>query len=175
MTHSPVYFDGKMYVTLVSHVKFVNVLRLPKYEDPDGSCLHGLLKYSLLPGEGLLRVYDMDDDELYKVHTVEDWEGLDKGAVEALLDAVDGAVAVQKTGREYRKIRSEYMRTGAPEAALTKHKIGTVVRIDYGNESPGNVDIALKVDDNAWAMAGIGDICEDDEIEEFPYEVIYSV
>lgn len=175
MTHSKVYYDGELYVTLVSHVQFVNELRVPKYEDPDGSCLHGLLEYSLLPGEGLLCVYDMDGDMLYEVHTVEDWEGLDKGAVQALLDAVDGVGEVQKTGEEYRQIMNAYRRTGDPLAAPAKHKIGTVVRIVYGNAYPGAVDIALKVGDNAWTMAGFEDTWDDSEIEEFTYEVIYSV
>ena len=175
MAHSKVYYDGETYVTLVPHVQFANELRVPQYEDPDGSCLHGLLEYSLFPGEGLLRVYDPDDDEMYEVHTVEDWGGLDKGAVQALLDAVDGVEEVQKTGGEYRRIRSAYRRTGDPVKALAKHKIGTVVRIENGYAWPKGVDIALKTEDNTWVMAGFEDTWEDDEIEEFTYEVIYSV
>ena len=175
MTHSPVYFDGESYVTLVPHVQFANELRVPQYEDPDGSCLHGLLEYSLLPGEGLLRVYDMDDNVVYVVHTVEDWGGLDKGAVQALLDAVDGVGDVTESLEGYRLIRTAYLHTGDPKVDLTTHKIGTVVRIDYGYDDPGAADIALKVGDTSWSIAGSEDIWEDDEIEEHDYEVIYSV
>lgn len=171
MTHSKVYYDGESYVTLVSHVEDVNELIDPE----DGGYISGLLEYSLIPGDGMLRVYDPDDDELYEVHTVEDWEGLDKGAVQALLDAVDGVEEVQKTDGKYHLIRSAYLHTGDPKVDLTTHEIGTVVRIDYGYDDPGAVDIALKTEDNTWVMAGFGDTWDDSQIEEFTYEVIYSV
>lgn len=170
MTHSPVYYDGYLYVTLVAHVAGVNHLIDPE----DEGVIWGLLEYSLYPGDGGLRVYDLDDNVSYEVHTVEDWEGLDKSAVQALLDAVDGKVAVPKDSGEYVRLWNAYMRTGDPEAALTKHVVGTVVRIDYGNTSAGDVDIALKIDDNAWIMTGVADVWGDDEIEEHDYEVIYS-
>lgn len=171
MAHSPVYYDGKTYVTLVAHVDGVNDLIDPADECP----ISGLLEYSLYLGEGMLCVYDMDDDELYEVHTVEDWEGLDKEAVQALLDAVDGSSEALELGKEFLRARREYRRTGDPVEALAGHKIGTVVRIDYGNESPGAVDIALKIGDNTWIMTGFVDVWDEDEIEEYDYEVIYSV
>lgn len=173
MTHSPVYFDGVLYVTLVSHVEDVNELIDPE----DDGYISGLLEYSLCPGEGMLRVYDMDDDELYEVHTVEDWEGLDKEAVQALLDAVDGTSDVPETGEEYIRVWRTYMKTGDPEEALMKHKIGTVVRIDYGygDVSPEMVDIAHKVAWNEWHVAGVDWMWTDAEIEAEDYEVIYSV
>ena len=171
MTHSPVYYDGHLYVTQVAHVEDVNELIDPENECP----VWGLLEYSLRPGDGMLRVHDIDDDTTYEVHTVEDWEGLDKSAVQALLDAVDGTGAVRRTDEEYIRAWKTYLKTGDPEEALTKHKIGTVVRIDYGNDSPGDVDIALKIDDDAWIMSGVSGVWVDDEIEEHDYEVIYSV
>lgn len=145
MTHSPVYFDGVTYVTLVAHVSGVNELVDPT----DDGYISGLLEYSLYPGEGVLRVYDMDDGVLY---TVEDWEGLDKGAVKALLDAVDGVGDVVETGEDYGRVRSVYLRTRDPEAALMRHKVGDVLRFEYGNESAGDVDIVLKTGDNTWIM-----------------------
>lgn len=156
MTHSPVYYDGASYVTQVSHGQFGNEISIPEYVDPDGSCLHGLLEYSLRPGEGTLRVYDVDDDEMYEVHTVEDWEGLDKGAVQALLNVVDGI----ESARE----------------AVTKHKIGTVVRIDYGDgdESPEMADIAHKIEWNSWHVAGVDWTWTDADVEAENYEVIYN-
>ena len=167
MTRSPVYFDGVTYVTLVAHVSGVNELVDPT----DDGYISGLLEYSLYPGEGVLRVYDMDDDELYEV---EDWEGLDKGAVKALLDAVDGKSGVLETGEDYRRVRSVYLRTGDPEEALMRHKVGDVLRFDYGNGSAGDVDIALKVEDNVWYIAGSAEVWTDEEIESYAYEVIYS-
>lgn len=67
------------------------------------------------------------------------------------------------------------MTPGDPKVDLTTYKIGTVVRIDYGYDDPGAADIALKVGDTSWSIAGSEDIWEDDEIEEHDYEVIYSV
>lgn len=170
MTHSKVWYDGEVYVTQVAHAALVNDLI-----DPADHCpISGLLEYILRPGDGVLKVYDPDDAETYEVHTVEDWEGLDKSAVQALLDAVDGTSDVLWTGEGYLRAWSTYLQTGDPEAALTKHVVGTVVRIDYGNTSAGDVDIALKIDDNAWIMTGVADVWGDDEIEEHDYEVIYS-
>lgn len=171
MTHSPVYLEGYLYVTLVAHVAGVNHLIDPE----DDGVIYGLLEYSLYPGDGILRVYDLDDRKVYEVKSVGDWEGLDKDAVRALLDAVDGKANVPEAGEDYRRVWNEYRRTGDPEKALVKHKVGTVLRFDYGNESAGDVDIALKVGDNAWRMVGIGDVWTDEEIEEYDYEVIYSV
>ena len=170
MAHSSVYYDGVTYVTLVAHVEGVNDLIDPADECP----IAGLLEYSLYPGEGMLRVYDMDDDEMYDVHTVEDWEGLDKGAVKALLDAVDGVGEVLETGEDYRRVRNVYLRTRDPEEALMRHKVGDVLRFDYGNESAGDVDIVLKTGDNTWIMTGCETVWTDEEIEAYAYEVIYS-
>lgn len=167
MTHSPVYYDGVTYVTLVAHVSGVNELVDPE----DDGYISGLLEYSLVDGDGTLRVYDMDDDELYEV---EDWEGLDKGAVQALLDAVDGVGEVFETGEDYRRVRSVYLRTRDPEEALMRHKVGDVLRFDYGNDSAGDVDIVLKTGDNTWIMTGSGEVWTDEEIEAYAYEVIYS-
>lgn len=175
MAHSPVFFGGESYVTLVSHVQFVNEIRIPDYVDPGWSCLSGLLEYSLYPGEGVLRVYDIDDDAVYDVHTVEDWQGLDKGAVQSLLDAVDGVSDALGSNEEYRRALKVYRRTGDPQRAVGRHKVGTVVRFDYGNDSAGDVDIALKVEDNVWYIAGSAGVWTDEEIEEYDYEVIYSV
>ncbi len=61
MTHSPVWFDGEVYVTLVAHVIGENELIDPS----DGCPISGLLEYGLYPGEGVLRVYDPDDYEMY--------------------------------------------------------------------------------------------------------------
>lgn len=175
MAHSPVYFDGEAYVTLVSHVQFVNDIRIPDYVDPAWSCLSGLLEYSLRSGEGILRVYDIDDAEVYEVHNVEDWEGLDKDAVRALLDAVDGGSFVPEIGDQYRRILEVYRKTGDPQKAVGGHKIGTVVRIDYGYDNPGAADVALKIGDNAWHLTGTEDVWDDEEIWDYRYEVIYSV
>ena len=172
MTHSPVYYDGYLYVTLVAHVAGVNDLIDPK----DEGAISGLLEYSLYPGDGVLRVYDLDDGVTYEVRTVEDWEGLDKSAVQALLDAVDGKVAVPKDSGEYVRLWNAYMRTGDPVAALTKHVVGTVVRIDYGDgdDSPEMADIAHKIGRNAWHVAGVDWTWTDEEVEAENYEVIYS-
>lgn len=171
MAHSKVWYDGDVYVTQVAHAAYENDLI-----DPSDYCpISGLLEYIIRPGDGVLKVYDPDDDETYEVHTVEDWEGLDKEAVQALLDAVDGSSEALELGKEFLRARREYRRTGDPVEALAGHKIGTVVRIDYGNESPGAVDIALKIGDNTWIMTGFVDVWDEDEIEEYDYEVIYSV
>ena len=171
MTHSKVWYDGDVFVTQVAHVPIVNDLIDPE----DGLPISGLLEYILCPGEAMLKVYDPDDGEMYEVHTVEDWEGLDKGAVQALLDAVDGESSVLEMGKEFLRARIVYLRTGDPVEALRGHKVGTVVRIDYGNDSPGDADIALKIGVDAWIMTGFPDVWYDDEIEEYDYEVIYSV
>ena len=172
MTHSPVYYDGYLYVTLVAHVAGVNELIDPKYE----GAISGLLEYSLYPGDGVLRVYDLDDNVTYEVHTVEDWEGLDKSAVQALLDAVDGKVAVPKDSGEYVRLWNAYMRTGDPVAALTKHVVGTVVRIDHGAGPDGPwADILIKRDVNQWEVAGSYLVWSDAQVEAENYEVIYSV
>ena len=173
MTHSPVWFDGEVYVTLVAHVIGENELIDPS----DGCPISGLLEYGLYPGEGVLRVYDPDDYEMYEVHTVEGWEGLDKDAVQALLDAVDGTGDVVEIDEDYTRARDTYLRTGDPEAALVKHKIGTVVRIDYGDgdDSPEMADIAHKLGWNAWHVAGVDWLWTDEEVEAEFYEVIYSV
>lgn len=175
MTHSPVYYDGASYVTMVAHVQYENEIRIPEYADPEGSCLHGLLEYSLIPGNGVLYVHDLDDSTTYEVRTVEDWEGLDKSAVQDLLDAVDGSSDVQEPGEEYVRMWNTYMRTGDPEAALMKHKIGTVVRIDYGDgdERPEMADIAHKIEWNSWHVAGVDWTWTDEEVEAENYEVIY--
>ena len=171
MAHSKVWYDGDVYVTQVAHTAYENDLI-----DPADHCpISGLLEYIIRPGDGVLKVYDPDDDEMYEVHTVEDWEGLDKEAVQALLDAVDGSSEVLELGKEFLRARREYRRTGDPVEALAGHKIGTVIRIDYDNDSPGDADIALKSDDDTWIMAGLAEVWVDDEIEEYDYEVIYSV
>lgn len=170
MAHSPVYYNGYLYKTLVAHVAGSNHLIDPE----DEGAISGLLEYSLRPGGGVLYVHDRDDNVTYEVHTAEDWEGLDKGAVQDLLDAVDGSSDVLEPGEEYVRMWNTYMRTGDPEEALTKHKVGTVLRFDYGNGSAGDVDIALKIGDNAWLMAGVVDVWEDEEIEAYDYEVIYN-
>lgn len=171
MTHSPVWFDGSVYVTLVAHVIFENDLIDPSDECP----ISGLLEYSLRAGEGILGVYDPDDDVMYEVHTVEDWEGLDKGAVQALLDAVDGTGDVLETGEDYRRVRNAYLRTGDPEAALMKHKIGTVVRIDYGEGyDSGSADILIKRDKDIWEASGQYIPWTDEQVEAEDYEVIYN-
>ena len=170
MAHSKVYYDGESYVTLVEHIAFVNDLI-----DPADYCpISGLLEYILFPGDGVLKVYDPDDYELYEVHSVEDWEGLDKEAVKALLDAVDGVGDVTESAEEYRRVLKVHRDTGVLEKAVARHKIGTVVRIDYGYKDPGAADIALKVGDTSWYMAGSEDVWEDDEIEGYDYEVIYN-
>lgn len=171
MTHSKVWYDGDVYVTQVAHTAYENDLIDPA----DGCAISGLLDYMIRPGDGVLKVYDHDDDEMYEVHTVEGWEGLDKDAVQDLLDAVDGSSEVQELGKEFLRARREYRRTGDPVEALAGHKIGTVIRIDYGNDSPGDADIALKIGVDAWIMTGFPDVWYDDEIEEHDYEVIYSV
>ena len=173
MTHSPVHYNGYQYKTLVAHVAGVNHLIDPE----DEGAISGLLEYSLYPGDGVLRVYDLDDNVTYKVHTVEDWEGLDKSAVQALLDAVDGSSHVAPVGEEYRRMCNAYMRTGDPEAALVKHEVGTVVRIDYGDgdDSPEMADVAHKIGWNAWHVAGVDWLWTDEEVEAEFYEVIYSV
>lgn len=172
MAHSPVYYDGYLYVTQVAHVSGVNELIDPE----DGGYISGLLEYSLYLGEGVLRVYDIDDDSRYEVHTVEDWEGLDKSAVQALLDAVDGTGDVLETNEDYSRAWDTYFRMGDPEGALTKHKIGTVVRIDYG-EGPGwsEADVLVKRGENRWEAAGQIAPWTDSDIEEEDYEVIHSV
>lgn len=170
MTHSPVYFDGEVYVTLVAHVSGVNELTDPL----DGGYIIGLLEYSLYPGEGVLRVYDTDDGEMYDVDKGEDWEGLDKEAVQALLDAVDGKGDVLETGEDYRRSRNTYLRTGDPVAALAKHKIGTVVRIDYGEgDGWAEADVLIKREDNRWVATGQYIPWTDEEVEKENYEVIH--
>ena len=67
------------------------------------------------------------------------------------------------------------MTPGDPKVDLTTHKIGTVVRIDYGYDNPGAADVALKIGDNAWHLTGTEDLWTDEEIEGYDYEVIYSV
>ena len=166
MTHSPVYFDGYSHVTMVAHVEGVNDLIDPE----DDGYISGLLEYSLYPGEGVLRVYDMDDDVTYEVHTVEDWEGLDKGAIQALLDAVDGKDDVLEIDEGYSRAWNTYQRTGDPEGALANHKIGTIVRIEVGAEGYALV----KVGENAWEISGDSGVWTDAEVEGDDYEVIYS-
>ena len=171
MTHSKVWYDGDVYVTQVAHAAYENDLI-----DPVDYCpISGLLDYMIRPGDGVLKVYDHDDDETYEVHTIEDWKGLDKEAVQALLDAVDGSSEVLTLGKEFLRARREYRRSGDPVEALAGHKVGTVVRIEYDNDSPGDADIALKIGVDAWIMTGFPDVWYDDEIEEYDYEVIYSV
>lgn len=172
MTHSPVYYNGYLYKTLVAHVSGVNELIDPE----DEGAITGLLEYSLRPGGGVLYVHDLDDNVTYEVHTAEDWEGLDKSAVQDLLDAVDGSSDVPEPGEEYVRMWNTYMRTGDPEESLMKHKIGTVVRIDYGDgdERPEMADIAHKIEWNSWHVAGVDWTWTDADVEAENYEVIYN-
>lgn len=186
MAHSPVYYDEVLYVTQVAHVSGVNDL----VDQEDYGYISGLLEYSLCPGDGMLRVYDPDDDELYKVHTVEDWEGLDKGAVQALLEAIDGTGDALETGEDFRRARNVYMRTGDPVEALTTyndrikpiyeqelhvHPVGTVVRMDYGEDDLSEPDVFVKRDNGRWEMSGTASTFSDADIAEEDYEVIYYV
>lgn len=167
MAHSKVYFDGNYYVTLVAHVVFVNELIDPEDKEP----IIGLLEYSLNDMDGSLRVYDPDDDRMYDVKRPEDWEGLDKEAVKDLLDAADGGDVTSAGDPSYRRIRNKYLSDRDPLGALEGHKVGTVVRLSYGEESGD--DVLIKREDGLWEAAGSVFPWTEDEVETEDYEVIY--
>lgn len=171
MTHSKVFYDETMalYTTLVAHPRDAELeewltMNHEMYR------IYGLVEYSFDTTDGTFRVFDVDEGEMYTVG--EGWAGVDKGAVKALMDAAQTGLTTG-FGVDFERIKAIYGRTGDPEQALHVHPVGTVVRVDYGDDDVAEPDVLVKRDNGRWEMSGTSITFSDAEIAQEDYEVIY--
>lgn len=173
MTHSKVFYDSAaaLYTVLVSHPRDAELEEWLTMEYGMFR-IYGLIEYSFDTTDGTFRVFDVDEGKMYTVG--KDWAGVDKDAAKALLSAAQSELS---TGfdAEFERIKAIYEKTGDPEQALHVHPVGTVVRVDYGDDDLSEPDVLVKRATDRWEMAGITYTLTDVEIEQEDYEVIYYV
>lgn len=173
MTHSKVFYDSAaaLYTVLVSHPRDAEMEEWLTMEKGLFR-IYGLIEYSFDTTDGTFRVFDIDEGKMYTVG--EDWNGVDKDAAKALMYAAQNE---QSTGydAEFERIKVIYELTGDPDQALHDHPVGTVVRVDYGDDDLSAPDVFVKRDTDLWEMAGVTYTLTDIEIEREDYEVIYYV
>lgn len=171
MTHSKVFYDSAaaLYTVLVSHPRDAELEEWLTMENGMYR-IYGLVEYSFDTTDGTFRMFDVDEGEMYTVG--EDWAGVDKDAAKALLDSAQTGLSAG-FGSEFERIKAIYAKTGDPERALHVHPVGTIVRVDYGDDDIAEPDVFIKRDNGRWDMSGETITLSDAEIAQENYEVIY--